>query len=556
MDKQIDRVYVGASSIVSSLGLTTQQCVESILAYKTNISMVDGTPACLIDIKSFGASMCGDYTHAERLVISALEQTQQSSGVALNHNRTAILISSTKGSVDCLAKDFERSYLWMMANKVADYFGCVNTPKVISTACISGVAALAFGSRMIEQAQADNVYVVGVDTISEFILEGFKSFKSISQTICRPYDAARDGLTAGEGCGVMLLTNDREKSPERIVVGGSGISNDANHISAPSRAGEGLALAIRQTLHKAQLSCQDIDYVNLHGTGTLFNDEMESRVMDLMNLRDVACNSLKPYFGHTFGASGVIESILTVYQLSHNIVFGTKGYQQCGVPFELNVSAQHRQVPIRHALKTASGFGGTNAALLFSKESYLPELYKIEQIDVTIKELARISLDSSQIDTPFAEYIKGEYRALGEPNLKFFKMDELSKLGYIASCKLLEGISLDLPSSRVGVVLANRSSSSQSDLKHQQMVDLKLAEGASPAIFVYTLPNIVASEIAIKHKFQGESLFFVQEHRSLEIVGNYAHQLIQDGVCDAFIYGWCELLGEKFEVELILIKKI
>ncbi len=109
---------------------------------------------------------------------------------------------------------------------------------------------------------------------------------------------------------------------------------------------------------------------------------------------------------------------------------------------------------------------------------------------------------------------------------------------------------------RVAVVMANRSSSSQSDLKHQDIVNQRLAEGASPAVFVYTLPNIVASEIAIKHRFQGETIFFVEEQKSMPRLRRYSEDLMARGACDAVLYGWCELLGEDYNVELTLIKKI
>lgn len=553
MDRRV--VYVGGSSIISSLGVGTSECVETILSYTTNVSVWGATPVCMVDFSKVKRGLLSEYTFVERLIIQAMEEVAQKSSAAINGDKTAIVISTTKGDVELLNEDFDKTYLWRIANNIKRYFMCEQTPTIISTACISGVAAIAIGARMVEDGEVDNVYVVGVDTICDFIVEGFNSFKSISKEVCRPYDATRDGLTIGEGCGVVLLSSDRELSQSKIVVAGCGLSNDANHISGPSRSGDGLFFAIDRAMTQAGVTTSDIDYINLHGTGTIFNDEMESKAINMADLLASPCNSLKPYLGHTFGASGVIESILTIEQMRRGEVFGVKGYESCGVPFELNISAKHRNIKIRHALKTASGFGGTNGAIIFSQEVEKNSTPLNIATNYEVVQVANFEMDSSQTELPFGEFIKGEYRALEEANLKFFKMDALSKLGYVASRRLMRGVDLDVAPNRIAIVMANRSSSLQSDLRHQEVVNQRLPEGASPAVFVYTLPNIVASEIAIKHKFQGETIFFVEEHKSMERLRLYAEKIIARDICDAVVYGWCELLDEDYNVELTLIKK-
>ena len=218
--------------------------------------------------------------------------------------------------------------------------------------------------------------------------------------------------------------------------------------------------------------------------------------------------------------------------------------------FELNISEKHRNAELTHCLKTASGFGGTNAAVILSKEATT----KTKQSDkVDIIEVSSVEITKS--DSPFAEYIRSEYKSLEDANMKFFKMDNLSKLGYIASCKLFKTVSYDYPHNRIGIVLANRNSSLNTDLAHQKIVDQHLPEGSSPAVFVYTLANIVASEIAIKHKLQGETMMFVSEHKDMEYLKRYSEQLIQDDRCDAVIYGWCDLLEEEYNAELKLVKR-
>lgn len=555
MGSKVIEVYCGTNRIISSLGGDTQQNYDGVCSYVTNISRYgDNTPLCLIDKSSLDCSKLANFTFAEQLSILALSDVVERSGVSLKNQSTLLILSTTKGNIECLNSDFESSYLWKTADKIASHFGCANKPLIVSNACISGVAAIVMGARLIRQASYDSVYVLGVDTVSEFVVSGFNSFKSISSTVCHPYDASRDGLTLGEGCAALLLTNNRDLSDSKIVISGGAISNDANHISGPSRSGDGLFYAIDAAIKQAGIEAGELGFINAHGTGTPFNDEMESRALDMTKLTAVACNSLKPYIGHTLGASGVIETILAIEQLRNNYVFGVKGYAKSGLPFELNVSAKHRDMEVSHCLKTASGFGGTNAALVLSKEAASKSKPNKYNGQISIVEVAHVEI-KQQHDMPFSEYIRTEYKALGEPNMKFFKMDNLSKLAYVVSCRLFEGLNLPYPSSRLGVVLANRSSSLDTDIVHQQVVDQHLPEGSSPSVFVYTLANIMAAEIAIKHKLQGELSLFICADKDMTFVEDYSAQLIKNDVCDAVVCGWCELLKEEYNAELKILKK-
>lgn len=555
MGSKVIEVYCGANRIISSLGVDTSRNYDGVRSYTTNISRFgDNTPVCLIDRSKLVGSELEGYTFAEQLSILALSDVVERSGVKLNEQRSLLIVSTTKGNVECLNSDFGSSYLWKMADRIANHFGCVNKPLIVSNACISGVAAIGVGSRLIRQGCYDSVYVVGVDVVSEFVVSGFNSFKSISPTVCRPYDASRDGLTLGEGCAALLLTNERSLSDSKIVVAAGAMSDDANHISGPSRSGDGLFYAIDAAMKQSGIVGHELGFINVHGTGTLFNDEMESKALNMAGVTNVACNSLKPYVGHTLGASGVIETILAIEQLANNYVFGVKGYKVSGTPFELNVSAEHRHMELNHCLKTASGFGGTNAALVLSKEVALKSRPIKDKKAASIAEIAHVEI-KQQNDIPFSEYIRTEYKALAEANMKFFKMDNLSKLAYVASCRLLSGVDLDCQPNRIGIVLANRSSSLDTDITHQQIVDQKLPEGSSPSVFVYTLANIMAAEIAIKHKLQGELSLFICENKDMEFTENYSRLLIENGVCDAVVCGWCELFKEEYDAELKLLKK-
>lgn len=570
-------VWWGPDSILSSLGSGTRENMEAVRAGRTNLSAWhDGTPVCRIAPERFAQLAMergvAEYTPAEQLALLTLGEVIAESGVSPADERTLILLSTTKGNIGLLDSDPAKCDLNDTAQVVGRHFGAANRPLVISNACISGVSAIVVASRLIRSGAYDHVFVAGFDLLCDFIVSGFNAFKSVSPTLCRPYDAERDGLTLGEAGGAALLTADRGLSATGVTVAGGGISNDANHISAPSRTGDGLAFAIRAALSEASLGAAEIGMVNPHGTATLYNDEMESRALHLAELCGTPCNSLKPYFGHTLGASGVIESIVTVHGLAEGTVFGVKGYAECGVPYPLNVSAEHRATRAEAALKTASGFGGCNAAAVFRRGTGRnPENNAADRSEVygakaecagTVAAQAYATRDTAHVaiarhpETPFAAFIRERYRALGDPNMKFSKMDDLCKLAYVASCELLAGRRPDCPAERIGVVLANRSASLDSDMRHQAVIDADDGSGASPAVFVYTLPNIMLGQIAIKHGFKGESSFFAFPDKSCNFIREYAAGLIAQGRMDAAVWGWCELCGEEYDCELTLTEKL
>lgn len=590
-------VWWGPDSILSALGFGTRENMEAVRAGRTNLSAWhDGTPVCRIDPERFAQLAAeravAEYTPAERLALLTLGEVIARSGVSPADERTLILLSTTKGNIGLLNGDPAKCDLNDMAEVVGRHFGAANRPLVISNACISGLSAIVVASRLIRSGEYDHVFVAGFDLLCDFIVSGFNAFKSVSPALCRPYDAARDGLTLGEAGGAVLLTTDRELSATGVTVAGGGISNDANHISAPSRTGDGLAFAIGAALREASLGAAAIGMVNPHGTATLYNDEMESRALHLAGLCGTPCNSLKPYFGHTLGASGVIESIVTVHGLTEGTVFGVKGYAECGVPYPLNISAEHRTTRTDAALKTASGFGGCNAAAVFRRGTGR-NAYGTEETGDTSgnaaatvgqKECAaanadnaitnagqaggdeagriRAARDTAHVaitrhpEVPFGTFIRERYRALADPNMKFSKMDDLCKLAYVASCELLAGRRPDCPAERIGVVLANRNASLDSDMRHQAVIDADDGSGASPAVFVYTLPNIMLGQIAIKHGLKGESTFFAFPDKSCNFIRKYAEGLIAQGRMDAVVWGWCELCGGEYDCELTLTEKL
>ena len=543
-------IYIGATSLRSCLG-NKAQTIEAMhrgergLQYSDRFAMYVG---------SAEVELLDGFTRFESLMIEQIASVVSQSGISLEERDVQLVISTTKGNIELLAENCENLaqevFIYNSAEKIANHFGAVNRPIVVSNACISGLSAFVIAKREIERGRCKHAIVVGGDVLSEFITAGFASFKSISPQPCRPYDAERDGLSLGEAAGAVVLTTEAKYADEaRIRLAGGAISNDANHISGPSRTGDGLYYAMRNAMIEADVKSQDIGFVNTHGTATRFNDEMESKAVAWAELCETPLNSIKGFIGHTLGASGVVEAILCVEQLKQGRIFGTVGFVSSDVPHTLQLSAEEQPIKKRCCVKTASGFGGCNAAIVLNaEEREVPSNRSTRKA----KEVATYELPKSE--WPFAEFIRAEFKSIGESNMKFYKMSDMSKALYIAIEHLLakEGFG-NIEPNRRAIILANSASSLDADIVHQRVLNQHNPEGASPAAFVYTLANVAAGEMCIRHKIQGENTFFIEQEDS-GFVEQYAKELIERDCADAVICGWCDYLKGEWNVNIKLLK--
>jgi 3-oxoacyl-[acyl-carrier-protein] synthase-1 len=311
----------------------------------------------------------GPYTKFERLLVLSIDDALQKAGIDPADSRTILILSTTKGNINLLGtgeEDPTRIALSTSARLVAEHFRFVQPPLVISNACISGVLAMLTGMRLIRSGRYDTAVVAGADLITKFVLSGFASFQAISAGPCRPFDRARDGINLGEGAGTVILSGS-ERYRGRLRLRGGSVSNDANHISGPSRTGEELAQAITRSMAESGCRAGDIDFISAHGTATQYNDEMEAKAITLAGLQRAPVNSLKGYYGHTLGAAGLIESIVTLQGMREDLVLASPGFETNGVSTPLNICTSGLHTPLDCCLKTASGFGGCNAALVMSK---------------------------------------------------------------------------------------------------------------------------------------------------------------------------------------------
>ena len=254
--------------------------------------------------------------------------------------------------------------LWHTAKRVAKYFGNSTTPVVVSNACISGLSAIIAAARALECGRIRCAVVSGVDMLSKFVILGFSSLKALSAEPCRPFDLNRNGLNLGEAAATVILqrADSRSKFPKFVA---GFVRNDAYHISSPSKTAEGSFHVLSDVLKYVKAA--DVAFVNAHGTSTLYNDEMEAVAIARAGLDGVPVNSLKGCFGHTLGAAGIVESIISARALQDGTVLKTVGFGEPGVSKKINVADSNTATDKKYFIKLISGFGGSNAAALFKK---------------------------------------------------------------------------------------------------------------------------------------------------------------------------------------------
>lgn len=371
------KVFVESHNIISSLGYSSMENFDHMVNGKTGITTCSDNawspvpfPASCINFKEIDKQFnifaeANTYTKFEKLSILSIKKAFDNSAIPVSDSRTLFILSTTKGNVELLDEnlrgDFpeERLNLQATAKVIARFFNIHTTPIVVSNACISGIAAIILGQRLIKQGLYDNVIINGTDILSKFVVSGFQSFLALSPKPCKPFDANREGLTLGEGSATVILT----KISTDIEMAGGATSNDANHISGPSREGEGLLIAINNAIKQYK----NINLISAHGTATRYNDDMESKAIARANLEKVPTNSLKGYIGHTLGAAGVIETIINLEALKQNLLIKTMGCDTLGTVETINITQNTEKQDLNSLLKLASGFGGCNAAALFLK---------------------------------------------------------------------------------------------------------------------------------------------------------------------------------------------
>lgn len=595
--------YIIADNIISPLGETSEENYLSVKAGRSGIRAYEpGT--CNIPEGFYASLLFEDFEtlalrSAQKAIANAqknIENAQKTMGngrLELKGKRTAFILSSTKGNIE------ENISLADSAQRIASQLGIDSKPIVVCNACISGLSALILGNRLIDSGLYDTAIVCGCDTPRQFILSGFQSLKALSPKPCRPFDMERMGLNLGEAAATLILSkNPIQGNSWRM--GDGFIRNDAFHISTPSKTADGLYLSLQRTLEsftkEISSTCKQIDmkehlaFINAHGTATLFNDQMESVAIGRAGLSELPANAYKSFWGHTMGAAGILETIISMKAIDDDMILGTRGFSELGVSGKMNICAENRPTDKKGFIKMLSGFGGCNATIWAAKKTERENiaLSQIEQQnrEFTTSHTIRITPEEVILDqqklwegNQNANEKLDEQEGAGHHSLltslyrqmignypKFYKMDGLSRLGFVASEILLNAEKGDTDVERReeegerlleerAIIFFNHSSSIASDRNYKESINDKDNYFPSPSIFVYTLPNIVTGEIAIRNHFHGETSFFILPDKDERMMEEILQASCRDAQSKSFLTGWIDYEDERhFEADLKIKK--
>lgn len=503
------------------------------------------------------------FTRLESLAITSARDAMNSAHIRPTGSDTVFLLSTTKGNAELLEDkqaSIDRVLPVSSAQCIAQALGISTMPIVVCDACISGLAALLTAHRLLQRGDFTYAVVCGVDVQSAFTISGFQSLKALSSHPCRPFDIERSGLNLGEAAATMVLSRERPSGECWQTVSGA-INNDAFHISAPSKTAEGATRSISEACRGT--AKESLAFVCAHGTATLFNDQMESVALERAQLGNVPVNALKGYFGHTMGAAGILETAICMAAVTDDVVPGTRGFSELGVSGHIHVQRDTVPTHAHSFLKTLSGFGGGNAALLLTSEHTPADEVPVPHF--SSKNRVIITPDHAEVDDhtlPTTEKGSSLLTALYHQYVvdypRFHKMDLLSRLGFIATELLLqaEGHPRFQDDMDRAILFFGHSGSIQTDRRYQATIAAPDNCYPSPSLFVYTLPNIVTGEIAIRNHYHGETQFFLLPQYDEELLKHIATTAFADRRIHSVVTGWLDADDdEHFTANLTIIEK-
>ncbi len=373
------KVLISQTSVVTSLGEGLDTNFQSLLNKKSGAKEIErfdtknyrSQYAALIkDIEIPGNRSL--FLNLTDLILKQLKDIPKNS---------FLLTATTKACIDLFEKN-EKNICpinrYINPSNISKYIveklNLNNCGLNISSACASSTIALIKGAQMIINKRADSVLIFCADIVSEFVFSGFSALNALSEQPTKPFDINREGLTLGEGGAAILLVADDFAKKNGLScntsIAGFGIASDASHITAPARDGRGLIIAIEKALETAKLTPDQIGAINTHGTGTVYNDAMEIKVLKhFFKDKPIPGNSIKGSIGHTLGGAGGIEVALGTLMLNKHILPSTVGFSNPDKDTENFISLENVTFSKDYLLSTNSGFGGTNAAIILKREN-------------------------------------------------------------------------------------------------------------------------------------------------------------------------------------------
>ena len=560
-----------STNITSTLGLTTAENYAAVKRGDTSLKIKDG---CMGIPGKFCVGICTQEQRAalkvagfswfESIVLSSVREALSHVSIDIASPRIILILATSTAGIDELGetpeKDGEYLAPGVAAKKIARSLGLVNDPLLISNACISGATAQMMADRLIGAGLYDYAIVCGADVVSAFVLAGFSSFKALSPTYCRPFDIERLGLNIGECAATVILKKSENDTPDTWRIIDGCLDNDAYHVSAPLPSGDGVSRAIARILTpelKVSAAC-----VTAHGTATMFNDQMESKAIENAGLGSIPATAYKAHFGHTFGASGIVEAIITMCALDEGIILPVLGFEEIGVSGKINISNQPRKAAGKTFVKTQSGFGGCNGAMIYSKDIAAAkknpghaQYCQAGEVIITPDKLV-LNRNVVRAETPGYSFITDIFKKYMADGSRYFKMDPFSRLAYVGA-GLVGGDELkDISPEDTTVFIFTKTGSVLADRKHLSTFSSKEEFYPSPAVFINTLPNIVLGEIAIRNNIKGETTLVMLPEEDEAVIDRVIRATLEATNPKAMIYGWVDCADDTtFKAELQLLKQ-
>lgn len=364
--------------MVSAYGWSGRDCLQGLLSDKSAIGSQQRfrTDSFVSDQAALvpGLQMDREGKSLVMQMLQPLLRYKDFSGV------DRMFLATTLGEIEYLESsvlnnrsDEDKSDPVILQKKLQDMLQIKAPGTIVSAACASSGVAIARAADMIKRSSIDSALVLACDSVSEFIFSGFSSLMALDPNPARPFDANRQGLNIGEAAGYVLLMSERRAEEENLeilgTVAGWGLSSDAHHMTGPIPDGSGLARAIESAIYRANLDKGSIGSICAHGTGTPLNDSMEIQAVKRVFEHPLPMYSIKGGTGHTMGAAGLIETIITLLTLQKQQIPRTVNCNQVGQGEEAWINRENRPMHSPCSLSINSGFGGTNCALVLERRN-------------------------------------------------------------------------------------------------------------------------------------------------------------------------------------------
>lgn len=370
-------VYIVGAGALTAIGENLDDTWRHLLNGRCGIG-----PVTHFDTAEYGCGLCASIRDMEpgpcRSRMDVILE-RLFSDPPFTPRESVLITATTKAGIDVLENLSQSGNVGgdeflptVIADSLAKRLGLEGCRFNVSAACASSTIALSRGAGLIRTGLAESVLVCGFDMVTEFVFSGFSALKILDPRPCRPFDGERRGLSLGEGAAYVLLMNpsraDEVNAPVLGSIDGWGIAMDAAHITAPAKDGRGLTCAVRKALAMAGLAPEEIAAINAHGTGTVYNDRMELTAFSrIFEKQPVNIHSVKGAVGHTLGAAGIIDVVLTLKSLDCHVLPPTTGLRSPDEGAVGHLFSTPLPLVGDYVLSTNSGFGGINAAVIIGR---------------------------------------------------------------------------------------------------------------------------------------------------------------------------------------------